>query len=230
MNWLRYVLLGVSLLSFILGYRKGLVKTAVSMLFLILVMIASAWLNPYVSRALEEHTNLRMYVQEKCLAAFDEHGELVGETSEVQSGWLSELGVPAAMIEQILENDTVQEYEKVQARNFSEYAAACVADGAIRMAAYFLAFVLAVIFVRLAAWIVELVAELPGLSLLNRLGGAAVGAIRALIWIWIFFTFVYFFGTTAWGAICRKQIAGDGILEWLYTYNPVTLLLIKLLI
>ncbi|MDD7739680.1 MAG: CvpA family protein [Fusicatenibacter sp.] len=167
MNWLRYVLLGMVVLSMIFGYHKGFVKTAVSMLFLILVMAVSAWLNPYVSSALEEHTTIRSSVQEKCLQAFGEHSELVGQTSEVQSGWLSELGIPDAMIQKILENNTVQEYEKVQARNFSEYAAACVADAAVRLTAFFLAFVLSVIFVRLITWMVEMIAELPGLSLVN---------------------------------------------------------------
>ena len=37
MNWLRYVLLAVCILSALAGYRKGLVRTVLSMVSLILV-------------------------------------------------------------------------------------------------------------------------------------------------------------------------------------------------
>ena len=49
MNWLRYVLLAVCILSALAGYRKGLVRTVLSMVFLILVTGLAIWMNPYVS-------------------------------------------------------------------------------------------------------------------------------------------------------------------------------------
>ena len=54
MNWLFWVLLVFTVLSVIRGGRKGFVRTAVSMVSLILVMVIAAWVNPYVGRFLRE--------------------------------------------------------------------------------------------------------------------------------------------------------------------------------
>ena len=47
MNWLRYVLLAVCILSALAGYQKGLVRTVLSMVSLILVTGLAIWMNPY---------------------------------------------------------------------------------------------------------------------------------------------------------------------------------------
>ena len=58
MNWLRYVLLAVCILSTLAGYRKGLVRTVLSMVSLILVTGLAIWMNPYVTDVLNERTEL----------------------------------------------------------------------------------------------------------------------------------------------------------------------------
>ena len=67
MNWLRYVLLAVCILSALAGYRKGLVRTVLSMVSLILVTGLAIWMNPYVTDVLNERTTLPQYVEKKCL-------------------------------------------------------------------------------------------------------------------------------------------------------------------
>lgn len=73
--------------------------------------------------------------------------------------------------------------------------------------------------------IVELIAEIPGISFLNRMGGAGLGVVRAVLWIWIFFAVVYCFQATHWGNVCMKQIQGDMALAWIRENNPVLMLL-----
>ena len=67
MNWLRYVLLAVCILSALAGYRKGLVRTVLSMVSLILVTGLAIWMSPYVTDVLNERTELPQYVEKKCL-------------------------------------------------------------------------------------------------------------------------------------------------------------------
>ncbi len=55
MNWLRYVLLAVCILSALAGYRKGLVRTVLSMVSLILVTGLAIWMNPYVTDVLNDN-------------------------------------------------------------------------------------------------------------------------------------------------------------------------------
>lgn len=65
MNWLFWVLLVFTVLSVIRGGRKGFVRTAVSMVSLILVMVIAAWVNPYVGRFLRESTPVYQFVEKR---------------------------------------------------------------------------------------------------------------------------------------------------------------------
>ena len=225
MNWLRYVLLAVCFLSALAGYRKGLVKTVLSMVFLILVTGMAIWMNPYVTKMLNERTELPQYVEKKCLETFENNEFLSGENQDVQKKWLESMGVPEKLVNQILGSDAVQEYQEEQLHSLASYAAEAVSEKIMKGIAFFLTMVLAVIFVTIAVKIVELIAEIPGISFLNRLGGAGLGVVRAVLWIWIFFAVVYFFQATHWGNICMEQIQGDPELAWFGENNPVLLLL-----
>ena len=83
MNWLRYVLLAVCILSALAGYRKGLVRTVLSMVSLILVTGLAIWMNPYVTDVLNERTTLPQYVEKKCLETFENNEFLSGEDQAV---------------------------------------------------------------------------------------------------------------------------------------------------
>jgi len=66
MDWLFYVLLVFVAICMIAGARKGFVRTAVSMVFMILVMVVASWLNPYVGKFLRENTPVYKAIQEQC--------------------------------------------------------------------------------------------------------------------------------------------------------------------
>ena len=225
MNWLRYILLAAVLLSALAGYRKGLVRTVLSMVFLILVTGLAIWMNPYVTEVLNERTELPQYVQKKCLETFEKNEFLSGENQDVQKKWLESMGVPDELANQILGNDAVQEYQKEQIHSMASYAAEAVSEKIMKGIAFFLTMILAVAFVTIAVKIVELIAEIPGISFLNRIGGAGLGAVRAVLWIWIFFAVAYFFQATHWGNLCMEQIQGDPALAWFRENNPVLMLL-----
>lgn len=114
MNWLRYVLLAVCILSALAGYRKGLVRTVLSMVSLILVTGLAIWMNPYVTDVLNERTELPQYVEKKCLETFENNEFLSGENQDVQKKWLESMGVPEELVNQILGSGAVQEYQEEQ--------------------------------------------------------------------------------------------------------------------
>ena len=210
MNWLRYVLLAVCILSALAGYRKGLVRTVLSMVSLILVTGLAIWMNPYVTDVLNERTTLPQYVEKKCLETFENNEFLSGENQDVQKKWLESMGVPEELVNQILGSGAVREYQEEQLHSLASYAAKAVSEKIMKGIAFFLTLVLA---------------EIPGISFLNRMGGAGLGVVRAVLWIWIFFAVVYCFQATHWGNVCMKQIQGDMALAWIRENNPVLMLL-----
>ena len=123
MNWLRYVLLAVCILSALAGYRKGLVRTVLSMVSLILVTGLAIWMNPYVTDVLNERTELPQYVEKKCLETFENNEFLSGENQDVQKKWLESMGVPEELVNQILGSGAVREYQEEQLHSLASYAA-----------------------------------------------------------------------------------------------------------
>ena len=123
MNWLRYVLLAVCILSALAGYRKGLVRTVLSMVSLILVTGLAIWMNPYVTDVLNERTTLPQYVEKKCLETFENNEFLSGENQDVQKKWLESMGVPEELVNQILGSGAVREYQEERNRFLSDTGA-----------------------------------------------------------------------------------------------------------
>ena len=164
MNWLRYVLLAVCILSALAGYRKGLVRTVLSMVSLILVTGLAIWMNPYVTDVLNERTELPQYVEKKCLETFENNEFLSGENQDVQKKWLESMGVPEELVNQILGSGAVQEYQEEQLHSLASYAAKAVSEKIMKGIAFFLTLVLACCLVTIAVKIVELIAEIPGIS------------------------------------------------------------------
>ena len=147
MNWLRYVLLAVCILSALAGYRKGLVRTVLSMVSLILVTGLAIWMNPYVTDVLNERTTLPQYVEKKCLETFENNEFLSGENQDVQKKWLESMGVPEELVNQILGSGAVREYQEEQLHSLASYAAKAVSEKIMKGIAFFLTLVLAVGFV-----------------------------------------------------------------------------------
>ena len=114
MNWLLLVILIVIILSAAAGYRRGFVRTVLSMVFLILVMVVSGWISPYISDALKEHTQITETIRTSCTEMLEEtwdnsetmsgsaEGAVTAESTEAteeQRNLLASLGLPENVLD-----------------------------------------------------------------------------------------------------------------------------------
>ena len=79
MNWLFLVLLAFCALEVIRGARKGFIRMVVSMVFLILVVILSSVINPYVSDFIKNHTGIYRTFTESCSEMIENRLEETGD-------------------------------------------------------------------------------------------------------------------------------------------------------
>ena len=114
MNWLFWVLLVFTVLSVIRGGRKGFVRTAVSMVSLILVMVIAAWVNPYVGRFLRESTRFYQFVEKRCETLFadqlpgreaPDEEESIEPSRNQQIELIEEMALPQSIRDALLENN-----------------------------------------------------------------------------------------------------------------------------
>lgn len=232
MSWLFWILLVLFALFVIQGVRKGLVRTAVSMVFFILVIVAVSWLNPYVSDFIREKTRWQEQIRERTESLLAEGlSESAPEGQEDlgnQEEFIRELPLPDGMKDLLIENNTLEGYQTLAADTFADYLSGYIAYGIINGIAFIISFIIAIILIRLILYAVDLLTDLPVISGINRLGGALLGAVQGLLWLWIIFLVITVLYDTAVGGILMDQINGDPVLSWLYDRNYLMNIIMRL--
>ena len=231
MSWLFILLLIFAAVWMIQGYRKGLLQTAISMVFLALVLVLTVWLNPYISDYIRNNTSLGQTVQEQCGKMLEEQfgDDGTAEDAEGQEAFIENLPLPQSLKDSLAQNNTAEMYQKLAVDNFSDYLSGYLARGIVNFASFVIAFLVAILLVRIVLYAVNILTAFPGIRFLNRTGGLVLGAVRAVIWIWIFFIAVTIFAGTEWGSMCLREISGNEILSWLYSKNYLMNVILSLI-
>lgn len=231
MSWLFWILLIFLMILAIQGFRKGMVKTAISMVSFIIVIGVTSWLNPYVSDFIREKTDWQERIQQGCKDIFfEEIGEELELPADLQTEIIDELPLPKSMKEKLTENNNIEVYQQLAANSFAEYLSGYVAYAIINGIAFVISFVITIIIVKLILYAVDILTELPVVGTLNRLGGLLLGSVQGLLWIWILFLIVTLLCNTSVGAYLMKTIQEDTILKWIYDRNYLMHIIMKILV
>lgn len=94
---------------------------------------------------------------------------------------------------------------------------------ASRVLAVAVTYFLVKLFLRTVVFSLELLTKVPGLSLMNRLLGAALGLAQQLLVVWLILLVIAVFSATGWGSACYDFIHGGICLSYLYENNPLLL-------
>jgi len=244
MDWLFYVLLVFVAICMIAGARKGFVRTAVSMVFMILVMVLASWLNPYVGKFLRENTPVYKVIQEQSenviLSYINSQGSRDADKEDTekasqkadeevqteipidqQVALLENAPIPKAMKQYLLQNNNSEIYQLLGVDKFVDYVANYIAYGITNGIGFLLSFTLATIIVKVMLYAVDLLTAIPGISFINALGGLLLGAVQGILWIWVFFIIVTVICNTAIGKSLLSAIEGSTILSYLYDRNQL---------
>ena len=214
MNWLFIIVLVAIVLSAAVGYYRGAVRTVFSMGLLILVMVL-AGLSPFIGNFLREHTSLAETVRAACSQLVN--GSLITAQGETA------LTLPEGLV------NIIANTQAGQKGLGGVYMAEYLADLAVDVIAFFTAFLLVWIAVKILMRIADGFTGIPVVSVANRLCGAALGIVRALFWVWIFLLLLVIFGGTSWGSICMRAVQSNLFLKFLYDNNLILNLVFLLL-
>ena len=118
-------------------------------------------------------------------------------------------------------NNNSEIYKQLGAETFAQYVGSYLAKMIINIIAFLSTFLLVSIVFRAVVFALDIVAELPGLGMINHLLGGVVGMIGALIIVWTLYVAITLLFTTAVGRDMFRMIQESGFLKLLYEYNPV---------
>ena len=226
-NPLTIIVLAILILSTLIGMKKGLIRTILS-LFSIVISLVLAWIiYPHVSGVLGEFRDLHQAIYEPVSEFFSEQipelidGVLESTGTEEQTSLINRLPLPQPIKDTLTLNNTAAAYEALGAKNFVEYLSVTVTKLIIQAISLLLTLILSIIGLHLLMMVTDLVAKLPVINSLNRLGGALAGLATGYLIMQILFLAITTFSGTDWGLKLMQQINESPILTFLYNSSAM---------
>jgi len=214
------IIIGVMFLVCVLvSWARGLFKSILSVAGLIVSIVVAVYVAPHLSGYIEEHTQtdekIADYIAEKL--EYSEVGEELSRS--VQVAVISELPLPETLKSNLLDNNNSEMYSLLDVSGVYDYIAKSVAV-VILNAVVFLALVF---FCRLFFFVLSRkmsdFTKLPIVRSIDKIGGGCLGALKGLIYIWVFFLILSICSTLEWSQALIVQINDSAILKLLYDNN-----------
>lgn len=240
MNLLTIILLLVLLVFAINGYMRGFARTLTSLLFFVFSGVLVYYSTPYVSEFLKTQTPVYHFVESKCenlvedaiRDKLDEETQKFAQQSDVprkdQNKIIRSLPVPKELQTLLLDNNNSYTYANMAVQTFSEYISTYLADMILNMLTYFLSFNLVSIALHAVARTLRIMTRLPVLRSVNRMCGGALGLVKGICFVWLFFLVVAIFSNTEIGSQLLSMIKESPILTFLYESNVFLRYILKL--
>ena len=230
MNWLEVVALVIIALLALIGYKKGFVKMIVGILAMVIALAGTAFIAPQLSGYINENTQIRQKMSGTINSYLEEQvGEKLNQTTQkAQQEAIEKLQLPDNVKEAILKNNTAEKYLEMGVNSFSEYVSDYVSRTAVSALSYILSFLVIYIALRIIFTVLNIVTLLPFLNGVNRLAGAALRIVHAIVYIWVFFAIATAAVNTGWGMTIITLIGSSKFLTFLYRYNIILAVILKI--
>lgn len=214
------IIIGIIFFVFVLaGWIEGLFKVVISVAGMVIGLTVATFIAPQASGHIQEHSrfdeSIAFYVREAL--QFEDSGEELSKG--VQVSIINDLDLPEYLKSTILNCNNSEMYEALQVENVYDYISKTIAVLLINTV-MFLVFSLGCgLFCYFFGQGIMEMGKLPIVREIDKIGGGLLGAIRGIIFIWIFFLILSFATTTSWGAEILSQISQCVPLKWLYDNN-----------
>ena len=225
MNGLLIAVLVIIVGCILLGYWKGFVKIAFSLVTMLLTIVLVSWVTPYISDFLKENTGIYETLVEKCtdtiqLSAAENTENSIEETLNEDST-IGGIQLPGLWVEQIMEKAGDSVNQVLEGNGIYRMVGEYIADWILRGVAFFVAFILVFIALRVVFGLLNIVAKLPLLKSLNKLLGAVAGLLQGMVIVWLLLFLVAIACTSQLGQSALRCINESAFLTFLYQHNGI---------
>lgn len=205
----------ILLLFTIIGYQRGLVRSAISLVSSVLSFVLSLMIYPLINTLLKG-TPLYTSLYEGILSKV--------ETIEFKEGVLIEQlnWLPTIITEQVQNNNNARMYETLGVKTLPEYIATYVTYIVISLLAILITWLLIkIVLVGGLKILSDIVESLPIISTVNRGGGLVFGLIKGLLTLSIIALILPFFMSYPFFEVVNKSIEQSILAQYLYDNNLI---------
>ena len=227
MNWLVIAVAAVLVVFALKGRKVGFIKTIFSIFSIIIAIVVSSALSPYVSKALRTNDKFYNYINERVedvinLKVEDKDKTTVSEQAEA----ISKLSLPESIKKNLLENKNNSEvYKALHVDTFKEYVNGYITTIAINAIAFIITYLVVTILLFAVCVALNIISKLPIINGLNKTAGLLVGLFEGLLVIWMLCIVLTAFSSTETAQKLFEMIKESQFLSCLYNNN----LLIRLI-
>ncbi len=219
MNWVLILVAAIAAICIGLGWHAGFVKSVFHLCSFIVALIIASMVGPVVSNVLVEQEAVMNPVADHVYDALKL--EELGNMESAAKSDIQKLELPDAIKKQLEKHNTKKNYEKVGAEAAGEYISKTIAVIIIRCAVYVVVFLCALIALIIVSNVLNFVSKLPVLNSVNRIAGAGIGAVEAVVIIALVLALFTALSNTDLGKSAMEMIADNAFLSFIYSHNPV---------
>lgn len=221
-NWLSIVV-AIYLIAMVLrGYRKGLIRLAVSMVALVVTLVVVHISMPGVTEFLKEHTPIHQALQDGIVKNSGLEKDPPPNSEDlpiIQKTFIENLNLPPQLKEILIKNNNSEIYHMLGVDAFTDYVGNYLADIILNVIGFVLMFVIVYLIIQILMRWLDIIARLPIISGVNKLTGALLGGMQGLVFLWIICLLLTAFAGTSWGIAVMNQIDESSWLSFIYDNN-----------
>ncbi|MDE6434045.1 MAG: CvpA family protein, partial [Lachnospiraceae bacterium] len=213
MNTINVVIGILFLVCVLVSWAKGLFKSILSVAGLIASIGIAVYAAPHLCGYIEEHTEIDEkiadYIEKKL--EYSDMGE--GLSKGVQIAVINELPLPESLKSNIRDNNNSEMYDLLDASGVYDYIAKSVAVVILNAAIFLILTILSRLFFYMLSRNLSDFTKLPIVRFIDKIGGGCLGALKGIIYIWVFFMILSICSTLEWSQSFIAQINDSAILK-----------------
>lgn len=210
-------LIGYLALRAYIGYKKGFVKTVLSIANLLIAIVVAAMVVTPVASFLKANTQMHEKIHFNV-------SEYVDENAVIDEKTVNNLELPKAIKDMLIkEADT-------EVTSYTTQVVDKLSDLIHRALTFLILVVVLYITIKILINVLDLVTKLPVLNQINKVSGLIIGILNGLVTIWIAAIVLTIFSNTESAQEVFKIINGNEALSFIYNNNVLVVLFTKWLV
>lgn len=225
MNWIDISIIVILLVNIGVGWYKGLIRSVVSLISIVLGFIGAKMYHMEMYKLLNNQydllTKIKQTVQNMFSSVnFPETNQVEGLNSEQFSDLLGGSEYLKTLSEKFFESDQFTDIMNTQVSNFSDGFSTWLSENILIVLSMVSVFLIIMIGIRFAGYILDKIFEFPGFKEVNKLSGLIFGLVKGLFYSMLFVVLVVIAGSLTNHAIIETLEASQiGI--YMYKYNII---------
>lgn len=223
-NIFLIVVLAIIAVCTIIGYARGFIKTVFSMAAMLIMLILTVILSPYVKTYIRENTKLPEKVYSGVEEKFNLSEKFEVDATGKMTDYVDTLGLPDKLNEVILEKakesgEAVDEGLSLARDEAVSSIYKQITDIVLSAIAYVFTFAVVGVIMVVAGLLLNIMEKLPVIKQMNKLLGLLIGFLQGYLVISLLYVIATALGATGFGSGILEMVGESSVLSFIYDHN-----------